>query len=222
MSIAGIAPVTRHKTLAEDIYDSLRTAIMTGAVKPGEKISARSVADSAKVSFTPAREAVARLIAEGALELAGPKTVIVPTLTREALDEISMIRLNVEGMAAEVAATNFHKSDMNKIEALQKQYEKTRTGARFQESLVLNEKFHFMIYNACKMPRLITFIESLWLQTGPLFNLFATEGPLPEKPHEFHKDAIEGLRAGSGRQVKKAIQADIRFGHKRLRELIDE
>ena len=222
MSIAGIAPVIRHKTLAEDIYERLRTAIMTGAVKPGEKISARSVADSAKVSFTPAREAVARLIAEGALELAGPKTVIVPTLTREALDEISMIRLNVEGMAAEVAAANFHKSDMNKIEALQKQYEKTRTGARFQESLVLNEKFHFMIYNACKMPRLITFIESLWLQTGPSFNFFASEGPLPERPHEFHKDAIEGLRAGNGRQVKKAIQADIKFGHKRLRDLIDE
>ena len=116
MRIAGVDPVPRHKTLAEDIYDRLRSAIMTGAVKPGEKISARSVADSAKVSFTPAREAVARLITEGALELIGPKSVVVPTLTREALDEITKIRLNVEGLAAEAAAGSFSKSDLKELE----------------------------------------------------------------------------------------------------------
>lgn len=222
MSIAGIAPVTRHKTLAEDVYEGLRSAIMTGAVRPGEKISARSVADSAKVSFTPAREAVARLIAEGALELAGPKTVVVPTLTREALDEITTIRLNVEGMAAEVACENFHESDLKEIEAIQKSYENVRASVYFQKSLVVNEQFHFMIYKACMMPRLITFIETLWLQTGPSFNLLDTEGPRSELPHQFHKDAIAGLRAGDGSKVKKAIQADITFGHERLRDLIEE
>jgi len=222
MRIAGVDPVPRHKTLAEDIYDRLRSAIMTGAVKPGEKISARSVADSAKVSFTPAREAVARLIAEGALELAGPKSVIVPTLTREALDEITKIRLNVEGMAAEAAAENLSKSDIKELEAIQKKYHRARTSHLFQESLIINEDFHFKIYNACKMPRLIAFIESLWLQIGPSFNLFDTEGPLPEYPQEFHRDAIAGLHAGKGRQVRKAIQDDIKFGYGRLRDLIDD
>ena len=222
MRIAGVDPVPRHKTLAEDIYDRLRSAIMTGAVKPGEKISARSVADSAKVSFTPAREAVARLIAEGALELIGPKSVVVPTLTREALDEITKIRLNVEGLAAEVAAGSFSKSELKELETIQKQYEKVRNSKNFAQSLIINETFHFTIYSACKMPRLIAIIESLWLQVGPSFNLFHTKGPLPERPHEFHRDAIAGLRAGNGRQVSKAIQADIKFGYERLRDLIDD
>ncbi len=220
MRIPGVDPIPRHKTLAEDIYDRLRTAIMTGAVKPGEKISARSVADSAEVSFTPAREAVARLIAEGALEIAGPKTVIVPTLTSAALDEITKIRLNVEGMAAEVAAANISKADLIELEAIQDQYEKVRSSEHFTQSLIVNEAFHFKIYRASELPRLIAFIESLWLQIGPTFNLFRTTGPLAQRPHEFHKEAIAGLRAHKGARVRKAIQNDIRFGYERLRNLI--
>jgi DNA-binding GntR family transcriptional regulator len=221
MRIVGVDPVPRHKTLAEDVYDRLRTAIMTGAVKPGEKISARSVADSAKVSFTPAREAVARLITEGALELAGPKSVMVPKVTREALDEITKVRFALEGMAAEAAAVNMSERDLAELEKIQRQYEKIRTKDDFADSLIVNEAFHFAIYNACGLPRVITFIELLWLQIGPSFNLLRTQAPLSERPHDFHNEALAGLRVRDGAKVRDAIKADIQFGYERLRKLID-
>ncbi len=220
MNIGGIAPVTRHKTLAEDTYDRLRMAIMTGAVLPGEKISARSVADSAKVSFTPAREAVARLIAEGALEQTGPKTVSVPKLTLKDLTEIKTIRQKVEGLAAELAVPNFRKSDIETLEAIQSNYENIRKSESFQESLRLNEKFHFKIYNACKMPRLISIIESQWIQTGPSFNLLNGKDPLPQRPHDLHRDAIEGIKKGDASKVRDAIVADIEYGYSRIEEML--
>ena len=221
MRIAGVDPVPRHKTLAEDVYERLRTAIMTGAVKPGEKISARSVADSAKVSFTPAREAVARLITEGALELARPKSVVVPRLTLKALDEITKVRLALEGMAAEAAAANMSERDLAELEKIQRRYEKIRTRDDFAESLIVNEAFHFKIYHACGLPRVISFIELLWLQIGPSFNLLRQQDPLSERPHDFHKEAIAGLRIRDGGKVRDAIQADIGFGYERLRQLIE-
>lgn len=222
MPLAGLEPVSRHETLAEDVYRMLRSAIMTGAVKPGEKISARSVAQSAKVSLTPAREAVSRLLGEGALELVGPKTVAVPQLSIEALDEITCIRLNVEGLAAEAAAPNFTASDVHELETIENLYEKTRTRKSFQDSLIINEEFHFKIYRASRMPRLIGFIESLWLQTGPSFNFLRTSEPLSEQPIDYHRQAIEGLKAHDGERVKIAIQTDIEFGYERLRELIEQ
>ncbi len=221
MSIKGIDPVPRGKTLAEDIYDRLRSAIMTGSVRPGEKISARAVAESAAVSFTPAREAVARLISEGALELSGPKTVTVPILDLEAIAEIAKIRLNVEGMAAEIAADNFTKRDIEELEAIQKEYENTRKLASFSDSLGINETFHFAIYRKSQMPRLIAIIESLWVQIGPSFNLLVEDGPLPAKPISFHRDAIKGLRAKNGRLVRDAITKDIEFGFERLKTICD-
>jgi DNA-binding GntR family transcriptional regulator len=220
MRIAGFDPVPRHKTLAEHVYDRLRIAIMTGAVKPGERISARSVADAAKVSFTPAREAVARLITEGALELAGPKSVVVPALALKDLDEITKLRLALEGMAAEAAAANISERDLLDLEKMQRRYEKIRTNTDFAESLIVNEAFHFKIYHACGLPRVMNFIELLWLQIGPSFNLLRTQEPLSERPHDFHKDAIAGLRARDGKKVREAIQSDIGFGYERLRTLI--
>lgn len=217
MSIKGIDPVPRGKTLAEDIYDRLRAAIMAGSVRPGEKISARAVAESAAVSFTPAREAVARLISEGALELSGPKSVVVPTLDLEAIAEITQIRLNVECMAAEIAVANFSKSDINDLEGIQKNYEKVRNIDNFADSLTVNELFHFTIYRKCEMPRLIAIIESLWLQIGPSFNLLSSDNGLSGKPLDYHREAIKGLRAKNGARVRDAIASDIKFGFERLK-----
>jgi len=220
MVVIKFKPVERRKTLAEDVCDRLRTAIMTGAVRPGEKISARSVAEATNVSFTPAREAINRLIAEGALELTGPKTVTVPILTRDALAQITKIRKSLEGLAAEIATENLSKADIDELEGIQKRYENTRTRARFQESLATNEQFHFKIYHACEMPRLTSIIESLWLQVGPSFNLLKPDGEPSGRPHRFHRDAIVGLRMRNGSHVCKSIQNDIEFGYERLWEVI--
>jgi DNA-binding GntR family transcriptional regulator len=152
--------------------------------------------------------------------VAGPKTVVVPTLTVEALDEITKVRLALEGLAAEDAAGNMTRADLAELERLQRRYEKIRTSDDFAESLIVNEAFHFKIYNACCLPRLIAFIESLWLQIGPSFNLLRTQEPLSERPHDFHKEAIAGLRAKNGPRVRKAIEADITFGYQRLRAAI--
>ena len=222
MTLSGVKPVSRHKTLAEDTFEKLRLAIMTGAVKPGERISARAVAEAAKVSFTPAREAVGRLIAEGALEAIGPKTIVVPSLTEADLRELTTIRKLNEGLAAELAVKNFDEAAIRKLSDTQTKYERIRRRESFQESLKLNEDFHFQIYNRCGMPRLISIIESLWLKMGPSFNLLNTAEDLPERPHSFHRDAIEGLKSGNRAKVGKAIKADIDFGLERLVTLLPD
>ena len=220
MSISGVAPVPRHQTLAEDTYDRLRSAIMTGAVKPGEKISARSVADSAQVSFTPAREAIGRLISEGALELAGPKTVVVPTLSTKSLGEIYKIRMNVECLAVEIATPNFTKKQIDELEIMQNEIELVRKSESYQKSLEINEKFHFMIHRASNMPRLVSIIESLWLQVGPCFNFLDTKDPLPIAPLNFHRSMIDGLKKNDPTRVSDALLADLKFGLKRLEEYL--
>jgi len=191
-------------------------------VVPGQKISARSVADSAQVSFTPAREAVARLISEGALEQAGPKTVIVPTLSRADVDEIYKIRNSTESLACELAASNCTEDDIASLEALQEAYEKTRTSSNFKQSLALNEQIHFKIYYQCGLPRLVNIIDSLWTQIGPSFNLLNSDNPLPESPHEFHRNLIDGLRDKDIEKVRKAITKDLGFGHQRLCQLFND
>ena len=222
VGLSGIEPVERANTLAEDLYQSLRKAIVTGTLKPGEKVSTRAVAESAGVSFTPAREAIARLIADGALEQSGPKSVVVPHLRIEALEEITKLRLSLECMAAEVAATRISKDDLAKLKKVELSYEKYRNKENFTKSLTLNEEFHFTIYRASDMPRLIGFIETLWVQVGPSFNLLLDSKPIPKRPLKFHNDALIGLEQGNGARVAGAIRDDLEFGYERLKNMVLE
>ena len=83
--------------LSDFAYEALRDQLVRGAFRPGTKLPIRTVAEAHSVGSTPAREAINRLVVEGALVMAGPKTVIVPFLTLEALYEITQMRLALEG-----------------------------------------------------------------------------------------------------------------------------
>ncbi|XSC42557.1 GntR family transcriptional regulator [Bradyrhizobium sp. RDT10] len=76
---------------------------MRGKFSAGQKLTVRTVAQALSISTSPARDAIMRLIDEGTLVNARPKTVAVPPLTLAALDEVTSIPLVLDGFAARVA-----------------------------------------------------------------------------------------------------------------------
>ena len=79
--LALLAPLDRRNSLGELAYESLKDTIIRGQFAPGAKLTVRSVAQALGVSTTPARDAINRLIGEGALANLGPKTVVVPIMS---------------------------------------------------------------------------------------------------------------------------------------------
>ena len=63
------------------VYRALRSRIMQGAIAPGQALTLRGIGKSYDVSMTPAREAVRRLVAEGALTLSSSGRVSTPDLS---------------------------------------------------------------------------------------------------------------------------------------------
>ncbi len=220
LAMAKLVPVQRGKTLGEYVYGQLKGALMSGTFQPGQKLSARSVADAVGVSFTPAREALSRLIAEGALETKGPKTVLVPRLTPERLFEITQIRLALEGLAAEQAGKQAEPPLIKALEEIQLQLVAAMDRQDYKMVLSENEAFHFALYSASGMPRLLAIIESLWLAIGPALNLLYPEFRLTRAGIGNHLAAIEALKSGDARGVRSAIQKDIEDGFAMLSKAI--
>ena len=218
--MAELVPVRRDKTLGEHVYGQLKGALMSGAFRPGQKVSARSVADAVGVSFTPAREALSRLIAEGALETKGPKTVLVPRLTPERLFEITQIRLVLEGLAAEQAGRQAEPSLIEALEEIQLELVAAMDRQDYKTVLSRNEAFHFALYSASRMPRLRAMIESLWLSIGPSLNLLYPEFRLTRAGISNHLAAIRALKAGDAQGVRSAMQKDIEDGFAMLSKAI--
>ena len=92
----------------EYIYRRLRSLIMHGEVLPGTSMTLRGVGKEFGVSMTPIREAVRRLVAEGALNLSVSGRISTPELTNDRIEELASLRALLEPDLATRALPRAH------------------------------------------------------------------------------------------------------------------
>ena len=95
-------------TAHERLYRSLRSQIMLGELPPGKVLTLRGIARDHNLSMTPAREAVRRLVAEGALTLSGSGRVATPALSDDRIEELAALRALIEPELAARALPRAH------------------------------------------------------------------------------------------------------------------
>ncbi|SMF56016.1 DNA-binding transcriptional regulator, GntR family [Xaviernesmea oryzae] len=221
-SLARVAtPIPRQSNLGELSYERLKEIIIAGAFPPNEKLTVRSVSAALGVSTTPARDAINRLISEGALAYVAPKTVVVPSLTVEALDEITATRLAIEGLAAERSVLSVTPGDVAGLAQMQARIIAGLDQGNYREVLKINREFHFTIYRMSGWPRLVAIIETMWLRVGPSFNALYPAFAMNRQGVANHLAAIDGLNAKDGAKVRAAIENDIRDGYVRMKAMIE-
>ena len=90
------------------VYRGLRTRIMHGEIAPGQALTLRGIGREFVVSMTPAREAVRRLVAEGALTLSSSGRVATPELSNDRIEELAALRSLIEVELASRALPRAH------------------------------------------------------------------------------------------------------------------
>ena len=99
-------------------YARLRDMVLFGYLQPGQPVTIQGLVSDLEAGMTPVREAIRRLIAEGALTLLGNRRVLVPHLTPGLLDQIAFARLTIEPRLAELAAPRLTATIIARLEAL--------------------------------------------------------------------------------------------------------
>jgi DNA-binding GntR family transcriptional regulator len=210
----------RTRTLADQAYRSLRQALMTGGLAPEQSLTVRHLAQSWGVSLTPVREAVQRLVAEGALTIANARTIRVPRLDVETYREILKIRLELEPMAAREAAGRMSHAEMDRLDGVVAAHVAAIRAGKAHETLAANNDFHLSIYRASEKPVLVGVIESLCLRVGPTLNLLFPQYCGSLTGHEHHLVAIDALRRRDGDGLAQAIRDDLLHGSRFLIRLL--
>jgi DNA-binding GntR family transcriptional regulator len=201
-------------TLGTQVLAHLREQLITGLLAPGDRLSLRSVALRFSVSMQPVRDAVARLVAEHALEVTPKRSVQVPLLSAPQFRELTAIRTTIEGFAAEQAALRRgagQRVQLRRCEAAFRR-ESRRPRPDIDAAIVANANLHFAVYRAAAMPALVAIIEGLWLRIGPVLNLDLREGTgrlesgIAVRCHAALVDAIE---RGDAPGARAALLEDI-------------
>ena len=202
-----------RETLNDRVYRELRTIIMSGGFAPGSEMKLRALAQSLHVSPMPVRDAIGRLVVERALKMLPNHRVIVPETTIDEFLEIRRVRILLEGEAAALACQHV---SPDVIASLKRIHEKIKSlsGNKQRQFWALNQEFHFTVYEAAKSPLLLSMIESLWLQIGPVFNHIPIN--LTSEGARGHHRIIAALSAGDAKAARAALTEDLMKGGDRI------
>src|SRR6201992_851592 len=113
----GLARIARE-TVQDRVYSVLRERLMRGGFEPGQKLKIAELATALGTSAMPVREALNRLAAERAIESLPNRSVRVPSLSRDALQDLMETRFAVEGLAVARAAANMTEETLDLLRKL--------------------------------------------------------------------------------------------------------
>ncbi|MGG7567379.1 GntR family transcriptional regulator [Rhodovulum sp. DZ06] len=193
------------------VYKHLRRRILHGEMGPGEAVTLRGVAESLDVSMTPAREAVRRLAAEGALAISASGRVSTPILTPQRIEELAAIRSLLEPELAARALPRAHFSLIERLKRMDQEIDAMLRHGDAASYVKANLEFHRTLYLRAHAPAMLALAETVWLQTGPsMRQLYERIGM--GRVADYHRKAIQALAAGDEAGLRLAIRADVRQG----------
>jgi DNA-binding GntR family transcriptional regulator len=195
----------------DTVYRTLRTQIMHGEIAPGAPMTLRGIGKDFGVSMTPAREAVRRLVAEGALSLSTSGRITTPVLSNDRIEELAALRALLE---PELAARALPRAHMALIERLQVINGAIATVIAQQDAvgyIRANMEFHRTLYLRAQAPAMLAMAETVWLQMGPTMRALYGRLKRTGVP-QHHKLIVAALKAGDEPGLRLAVRADVTQG----------
>lgn len=199
----------------ERVYRQLRSRIIHGEILPGEALTLRGIGQSYDVSMTPAREAVRRLVAEGALTLSPSGRVSTPELSPERIEELASLRALIEVELATRALPRAHLALIERLTAINGAVAEAVAHRDAVAYIRTNLEFHRTLYLRAQAPAMLAMTETVWLQMGPTMR--SLYGRLRRtEPPQYHRMIIAALRAGDEPGLRLAVRSDVSQGLRML------
>ena len=204
----------------EVIYRQLRDLVLYGDLAPGQAVTIQGLTERLGAGMTPVREAIRRLIAEGALEFQGNRRVSVPLLSADNISELILARQWLDPHLSLRATERATPDDLDELTALDEALDRSISAGDLRGYLELNYRFHKRLYELAEAPILADLADGLWLRFGPSLRVvcgrLGTQN-LPDK----HKDLLEAMRAKDAEGAARAIREDVIQGMEQVRQSFD-
>jgi DNA-binding GntR family transcriptional regulator len=197
------------------LYRTLRAQVMHGELAPGQALTLRGLAAQYGMSVTPVREALQRLVAEGALTLSSSGRVSTPELTPERIEELAAIRAMLEPELASRALPRAHFALIDRLAAINALNAEAVAKADAVAYVRTNLEFHRTLYLRAQAPAMLAICETVWLQLGPTMRALYARLRRNEPP-QHHRLILAALRAGDEPGLRLAVRTDVTQGLRHL------
>lgn len=204
---SGSARVPAH----EQVYQTLRTQILFGEMAPGQPVTIQGLTTALGAGMTPVREAIRRLISDGALIFKDNRRVSVPVLSLSDIEEIFYVRKTMESELARRAATRISEPAIATLENMDSTLDTAIASGDVAGYLAANYRFHAMLYAQAEAPVMADLADRLWLRFGPSLRVVCGRIGTQSLPDR-HKDILAALQRRDPVAAAHAMTQDVTQG----------
>jgi len=198
--------------LRDEVYLSIKEAILTGEFPPGERISIGRLLQEIGFSPTPIREALLKLEQEGFVSRLPRGGFVVSRFTQKDIDQIFDIRSLLESYAVGLAIQHVKKEDILWLERNIKESEQYIQKKEWNKVSKLNTEFHDYLNRLSENERLLSIINELRDQIFQ-FRSVILRVPLKAKISiDHHKKMTDAIKKRDVQLLKKLAQEHIQIG----------
>lgn len=216
--------------LIEEIAEKIHARIISGDLRPGERLKQDLLAEEFGVSRTPIREALSKLDARGIVRLEARRSATVSVPSPSEVREMYQVRAELEGLAAELAAQWITEAQLRALEAAHKAFAKAAAKLRAAKTaraaskelpalnlewIGTNEAFHRGIVAASgnsALGRVLGEVSAGYVRNIMLSSAVETNVPRLEANVASHEAILAAIGAHDPVQARAAMVAHIREG----------
>lgn len=206
--------------LADRIYEQLKFDIITCALKPGEQVVQKGLAEKYNTGTTPVREALQRLVHEGFVEAVPRIGYMVTPVTISDLQEIYELRSVLECAAVRLAAERGSEESLREIERSAHFEYQHGNRESYVDFLNHNANFHRNVASASGNQRLAQSVSKVLSELNRVFHMGLDLRDSREEMRAEHTALAEALLAHDPDLAEEIARKQIQRSQQRVIEAL--
>lgn len=195
--------------LRDVVFKTLRQGILTGELKPGERLMEIHLADRLGVSRTPIREAIRKLELEGLVTMIPRRGAEVARITEKHLKDVLEVRRGLDALAVSLACQRITEEEMAALKQACDEFEAAVRAKDIRKIASADVKLHDIIVEATGNARLVQLVSNLAEQMYRYRFEYIKDESQHAKLIEEHKVIYESIKKKDIETASKAVKMHI-------------
>ena len=193
------------------ILREIEALILTGKLKPRERLIEIELSSKLNASRFAVRKALQELTNHGLIETLPNKGARVIDLSEEEVEDIYLVRLDLEILASDLMVKRITSGELNRVKEIQKEYSEIGRIKNFEDMILKNEEFHDTLYSTTKNRFLQEIIKKVRNLTYFLrYSGYFIPGRL-EVSIKDHNEMIQALEEKNSGKLKTIVEKSVLF-----------
>lgn len=196
--------------LRDVVFKTLRQAILTGELKPGERLMEIHLANQLGVSRTPIREAIRMLELEGLVTMVPRKGAEVSRISKQDISDVLEVRGSLEALAVRLACRRITPKELELLETTFRNFVSAVGRGDLNEVVQADVKFHDIITDASKNKRLEQLVNNLAERVFRYRLEYSKDVNVHKRLIEEHERILTCIQNGDESGAEEAVRIHVR------------